>query len=208
MRFLWCMPDDLSYPEVDPNKKTALEYWSGRYGATQNYLFGKEPALSVKNHVAVLRKGKALDVAMGEGRNAVFLASKGFTVEGVDCVPKAVERANSLAQEKQVTIEAKTQNLDFFLMPLMKYDTIVMTYFKPQQRFFSEVRRGLVQGGTFLFEAYLSDHVRENPNSGIDLNECYKPGEVLGLLRDFRVLFYQELPEGKNHTVQAIVKKV
>jgi len=201
---------DEKYPEVDPNKKTSQEIWAARYGSVQGYLFGKEPVSLLKSHVGVLKKGKALDIAMGEGRNSVFLASQGFEVEGMDGSAIAIERANALAKEKGVTVSAKTQNLDFFLMPLMKYDTIVMTYFRPQSRFFSEVRRGLVAGGTFALEAYTGAHFKaQSPaNPNLDFEECYKPNEILGHLKDFHVLYYSELPQGSAHTVQLIAKKV
>lgn len=202
------MLDEPQYPEHDPNKKTAPQLWEERY-AGEGYLFGKEPCLLLKNMVSALRPGKALDIGMGEGRNTVFLAGKGFQIEGVDCSKAAVEKAKKLAAEKGVTIEAKTQNLDFFLMPLMKYDTIVMTYFRPQARFFSEIRRGLVAGGTFALEAYTVDHFKaQNPaNPLLDFEECYKPNEVLSHLKDFHVLYYKELPEGNSHLVQLIAQK-
>jgi tellurite methyltransferase len=200
---------DEKYPDVDPNKKTSQEIWNARYGSTSGYLFGKEPVSLLKTHANVLKKGRTLDIAIGEGRNAVYLASLGFDVEGTDGCAVAIERANELAKEKNVSISAKTQNLDFFLMPLMKYDTIVMAYFRPQARFFSEVRRGLVNGGTFAFESYTTEHYKSlgptNPN--LDFEECYKPNEVLGHLKDFRVLYYSELPQGSSHTVQLIAKK-
>ena len=103
---------DEKYPEVDPNKKSANEVWESRY-AVPGYLFGKEPILTLKSFVQNLKTGKVLDVAMGEGRNAVFLASNGFQVEGIDCSGKGVAKAKALADEKKVSIEAKTQNLDF-----------------------------------------------------------------------------------------------
>ena len=201
---------DEKYPEVDPNKKSAAQIWEARYNQKNDgYLFGKEPVVTLKTFVDVLRPGKAIDIAMGEGRNSVFLAQKGFQVEGVDCNAKAVERAKRLAEEKGVTIDAKSQNLDFFLMPLMKYDTILMTYFRPQARFFSEIRRGLVAGGTFLLEAYTADHFRAQatPNPNLDFEECYKPNEVLGHLKEFHVLYYKEMAEGGNHLVQCIAQK-
>jgi tellurite methyltransferase len=201
------MFDEPQYPEVDPNKKTAQVLWEERY-ASEKYLFGKEPVLSLKNYVSYLHKGKTLDVAMGEGRNSVFLAQQGFQVEGVDCSTKAIEKAKKLAEEKSVSIEAKTQNLDFFLMPLMKYDTILMTYYKPQARFFSEILRGLVAGGTFLLEAYVTEHLKHHKNPLIDFDQCYKPNEVLGHLKSFHVLFYKEVPEGDAHLVQAIARKI
>jgi len=199
--------DDFKYPEPDPNKKPAGEVWNARY-AGEKYLYGKEPVLALKNNVDFLRKGKVIDIAMGEGRNSVFLAQQGFQVEGVDCSSVGVEKAGKLAAEKGVTIEAKTQNLDFFLMPLMKYDSIIMTYFRPLPRFFSEVRRGLVHGGTFLLEAYTVEQAKAAPNPNLDFEECYKPNEVLAHLKDFHILYYKEIPDGLAHTVQLIARKV
>lgn len=198
---------DMEYPEVDPNRKSAKDLWDERY-AGDKFLFGKEPVLSLKNHLSLLRKGKAIDIGMGEGRNSVFLAQNGFTVEGVDCSWKAIEKAKVLASERGISIDAKTQNLDFFLMPLMKFDTLIMTYYRPQARFYNEIRRGLVQGGTCLIEAYTVDHKKNHPNNDlIDFDQCYKPNEVLTLLRDFHLLFYKETKEGDAHLVQAIAEK-
>ncbi len=201
------MFDEFKYAEPDPNKKPAAEIWNARYAA-ESYLYGKEPVLGLRNHVGALRKGAVLDVAMGEGRNAVFLAQNGFSVQGVDCSSAAIEKAKRLAADRNVEIDAKTQNLDFFLMPLMKFDSILMTYFKPSTRFFSEVRRGLVQGGTFFLEAYTVDQIKHSPLPNLEFEECFKPGEVLHHLKEFQVLFYKELPDGNAHTVQAIAKKV
>lgn len=200
------MFDEIKYREPDLNKRSAADVWNERY-AGESYLFGKEPSLCVRNHFQVLKKGRTLDVAMGEGRNGVFLAKQGFQVEGVDASSKGVEKAKALAAENAVSIDAKTQNLDFFLMPLMKYDTVLMTYFRPMPRFFSEIRRGLVHGGTFLLEANTVDQVRFAPNPLVEFNDCYKPNEVLGLLKEFQVLFYREIPEGNSYTVQAIALK-
>jgi len=200
--------DEIRYREPDPNKKQPNEVWNQRY-AGDGYLFGKEPVLALKSHLGVLRKGKAIEIASGEGRNAVFLAQAGFEIEGIDCSSVGIEKAKKLAAEKGVKAEFKVQNLDFFLMPLMKYDSIVMTYYRPLPRFFSEVRRGLVMGGTFLLEAYTVDHLKANPqNPNLDFEDCYKPNEVLSHLKEFHILYYDEIPEGTTHTVRVIARKV
>ena len=202
------MFDDLKYPEPDPNKKPAAVKWDERYHA-DTYLFGKEPVLLIKTYASVLRPGRLMDVGMGEGRNAVFLAGLGFKVEGIDCSARAIEKASRLAEEKKVTVEVKTQNLDFFLMPLMKFDSVVMTYLKPLPRFFSEIRRGLVAGGTVALEAYTVDHLKKNPGAAavVDFEDCYKPNEVLFALKDFHLLYYKEMEEGGSCIVQAIARK-
>lgn len=202
------MFDDIQYPEVDPNKKNAQQLWEERY-AQSGYLFGKEPTDFLKTFIQQLTKGSALDVAAGEGRNAVFLAQQGFKVEALDCSAKGIEKAKALAQEKKVTVDFKVQNLDFFLMPLMKYNTIVMAYYKPAPRFFSELKRGLSAGGTVVIEGYTTEHFKKNSQNGyLDLDQCFKPNEVLGHLKDLQVLYYKEMAEGNSHLVHAIAQKV
>ena len=51
------------------------ERWNNKY-ETENYLFGRDPIPFLTDHVDLLPKGAALDLAMGEGRNGVFLATK------------------------------------------------------------------------------------------------------------------------------------
>ena len=59
-----------------------------------------EPASFLVENLALLRRGTALDIAMGEGRNAVFLARQGFAVEGVDISPESVKKALEEAHQQ------------------------------------------------------------------------------------------------------------
>ncbi|NDG83691.1 MAG: hypothetical protein EBX52_01465 [Proteobacteria bacterium] len=66
--------------------------WDSFY-KKKNHAFGKEPVAFLKEHLRNLRKGRAFVPAMGEGRNAIFLARNGFKVDGVDLSSVAVDRA-------------------------------------------------------------------------------------------------------------------
>lgn len=199
--------DDNLYPTHDPNKKTAPQLWDERYSGP-DYLYGKEPSSFVRSYASLLKQGKLIDIATGEGRNLAYLASLGFECEGIDCSPKGIEKTKKLLEEKKVKAEARIVNLDFFLMPLMKYDSVVMTYFRPMPRFFSEIRRGLVMNGTFLLEACTVEHYKNPKNqTNLDFDQCYKENEVLKLLKDFTVLYYKEMKEGDSVIVQALAQK-
>jgi 2-polyprenyl-3-methyl-5-hydroxy-6-metoxy-1,4-benzoquinol methylase len=71
-----------------------------------------EPALFLVEHIGLLPRGLVLDVAMGEGRNAVYLAKMGFSVEGVDRSADAVQKALELAVSNGVTIRAEVADLE------------------------------------------------------------------------------------------------
>ena len=80
----------------------AREFWDKRYGAPE-YIFGTEPNRFLASQQSLFRPGdRVLDVACGEGRNSVWLASLGCDVLGVDVSPLALEKAERLATERRV----------------------------------------------------------------------------------------------------------
>ena len=66
-------------------------FWDKKY-ETESYIFGKEPVEFLREHIDLLPRGKALDIAMGEGRNAVFLAKNGFDVDCCDISESAIKK--------------------------------------------------------------------------------------------------------------------
>ena len=103
--------------------------WDERYGATE-FAYGEQPNNYLKENLNKLPLGSILFPAEGEGRNAVYLAQKGFEVTGIDFSETATQRAKQLAKDTGVNVDIKTQDLTFFIVPLMKYATIVLTHFK------------------------------------------------------------------------------
>ena len=78
--------------------------WNAKY-ASESYIAGKEPCEWLKNHSELLvKRGKALDIAAGEGRNSVFTASLGFEVVSMDISEVALAKAQRLASEQNVKI--------------------------------------------------------------------------------------------------------
>ena len=76
------------------------EKWNSKYEVDE-YITGKEPSLWLEDNADLLAKsGKALDIAGGEGRNSVFVASKGYEVTCMDISENGLRKAQALAQEK------------------------------------------------------------------------------------------------------------
>ena len=67
--------------------------WDKHYDI-EEFLFGTEPIHFLKENINLLPKGKALDLAMGEGRNGVYLATQGFDVLGLDISPLGLKKAH------------------------------------------------------------------------------------------------------------------
>jgi len=72
----------------------------------------QQPSSFLVENIDLLPKGRALDLAMGGGRNAVYLAKMGYEAEGIDISREAVDAALELARESGVHIRARIQDLE------------------------------------------------------------------------------------------------
>ena len=97
--------------------------WDSRY-AREMYIYGKGPTAFLKQKIAMVRKGKALVLAMGEGRNAVYLAQNGFDVTGVDISEVAIEKCKKLADESNTKVNTVVADLTDYDMGKAQYDLI------------------------------------------------------------------------------------
>ena len=130
-------------------------------------------------------------MAAGEGRNAVFLAQKGFEVDAVDISEKGLKKARKLAREKGVKINTFLVDLDQHPIGKERYDLIVNFYFL-RRRLIPRIKKGLKKGGKVIFETYLLEHRKLGTGGPKQAKYFLKPNELLGLFKDFRILFYRE----------------
>ena len=91
--------------------KADQKRWDKRFGRKE-FAFGEEPNPFLKKYIRLLPKGKALDIASGEGRNAVYLAQNGFDVDAVDISERGLKKAKKLARLKGVKIHTFPVDLD------------------------------------------------------------------------------------------------
>jgi 2-polyprenyl-3-methyl-5-hydroxy-6-metoxy-1,4-benzoquinol methylase len=170
--------------------KTDQKRWDKRFGRKE-FALGKEPNPFLKDHISLLPKGKALDMATGEGRNAVFLGQNGFDVDAVDISEKGLKKARKLAREKGVKVNALLVDLDHYQIEKDRYDLIANFYFL-KRRLIPKVRKGLRKGGKVIFETYLLEHRNLAAGGPKQAKYFLKPNELLRLFKDFRILFYRE----------------
>jgi tellurite methyltransferase len=161
------------------------------------------PSEFLVENISLLPRGKVLDIAMGGGRNSVYLAQKGFTVEGVDNSHEAINMANELALEKGVSIKARHIDLetDTFIQA-QAYDCIICFNYL-QRSLFPFIINGLRKNGIIVYETYIVDQAQfgrpKNPDHLLNHNE------LLELFRGFRVLRYHEGIMGEDRAVAGIV---
>lgn len=164
--------------------------WNRQHGESQGR---EEPALFLRqvfeSEHADITAGRALDIACGGGRNALFLAEKGFAVTGIDISSVALGRAEKRAVEKSLAISWRQADLENYTPEAAAYDLVVNIDYL-QRPLLPAMKAALKIGGFIIFDTYLVDqqaigHPR-NPDYLLRHNE------LLQSFRDFRVLYYRE----------------
>ena len=164
--------------------------WNQRFKGN-GFTLGKEPNPFLKKYLRCLPRGKALDVAAGEGRNAVFLAQHGFDVDAIDISEKGLKKTRRLAGETGVKVHAIQADLDMVPIEEGRYDLIANFYFL-RRSLIPRLKRGLRQGGKIIFETYTLEHRTLGVEGPKQAKYFLKPNELLRLFKDFRILFYRE----------------
>jgi len=172
------------------NLKFDQKRWDERF-KKKGFAFGKRANPFLRRHVKLFRKGKALDIASGEGRNSVFLAQHGFDVDAIDISEKGLKKAERLAKKMGVKIHTFLIDLDSYQINKDQYDLIANFYFL-KRRLIPKIKKGLKKGGKVIFETYTLE--QRTLGTGGPKHQKYflKPNELLQLFKSFRILFYRE----------------
>ncbi len=128
------------------------KFWDEMFSAKE-YFWAGEPNEFVKTHTADLKPGDAIDLAAGEGRNAVWLASQGWRVKAVDFSQVGLDKGARLASDHGVTVEFVNADATTY-QPSELVDLIVISYLQipiaPQQVVLKHAGTWLRVGGTIL----------------------------------------------------------
>jgi tellurite methyltransferase len=148
------------------------------------------PVQLLKEYISLLPRGLVLDIAMGQGRNALYLAQEGFTVGGVDSDEEAIKVCQKEAAKRGVTVKARCSDLTNYHIAPETYDVILCFYYL-QRDLIPLMKAGLKDGGYILYETFLIDqHLAFGKPRHREY--CFERNELLHLFSKFRVLFYRE----------------
>jgi tellurite methyltransferase len=148
------------------------------------------PAPFLVENVDLLTPGPVLDVAMGAGRNALYLAEQGFAVTGVDNSPEALRAAQEGARVLGVTLDALLGDLEGgYGIPAAAFQTIICFNYL-HRPLLPALRAALCPGGIIVYETYIVDQTRFGPPRNPD--HLLRYNELLDFFRDYRCLRYHE----------------
>jgi SAM-dependent methyltransferase len=156
--------------------------WDDRY-ATAEYVWTADPNIFLAAEAATLSAGRVLDLACGEGRNAVWLAEQGWDVTGVDFSEVGLDKARRLAAERGVDVTWVCADVTSWQPPAEGYDLVVVCYLQlpaDQRRQAMRVAGlALAPGGTLLVVAHDSTNLLEGTGGPSDPAVLYRPADVL-----------------------------
>ena len=180
--------------------------WDARYGESGGaLLFGTDAAPLLERVARWLpRRGRALDLACGEGQNAVWLAARGLDVTGLDVSPVAVARARALARQRGVRLAARVADLARRGPRRGWYDVVTCFHFL-DRRLVPAMAAALRPGGVVVVEVATVRNLRLHPRPG--RRYCLEVGELAGWLPGFATLLSREGLMAGHEQAQLVARK-
>ena len=184
-----------------------LNTWNQRF-AQDGYLFGEHPNQYLVQQAAHLRPGRALAVADGEGRNGVWLAEQGLTVDAFDFSPVALDKARAMAQARGVQVNGVCSDWQGFDWQPEAWDNVVAIFVQfatPAERtqLFARMHAGLKPGGTLVIQGYGYDQLRYNTGGPGKREHLYDEALLRQAFAGYEVLdlrtYEADLAEGSGH---------
>jgi len=177
--------------------------WNLRY-AEDSYRKGN-PVTSLKNWTAKIAPGKALDIACGTGRNAIYLAQAGFEVDAIDISREGLNKAQQNAEKLGLDINWIEHDLDQSYRFGTDYNLIIVMWYV-NLPLITQLCNSLVTGGYLLCEEHLkTDHKVMGPT-----NYQYRvgSGELRKTVSKLDVLKYEESIETSEEGEQIASARV
>jgi cyclopropane fatty-acyl-phospholipid synthase-like methyltransferase len=186
----------------------AREFWDQRYSAPE-YIFGTSPNLFLASRQHLFKPGdRVLDIACGEGRNSVWLASLGCTVLGMDVSPLALNKARQLAADRGVTVAWQEADVRSWQWQPDAFDAVVCIFIQfadPSQRarLFSGLQTTLKLGGKLVLQGYTPKQVEYKTGGPPQAAHMYTAAMLRDAFAGLDIVHLQEhedvLSEGTKH---------
>jgi tellurite methyltransferase len=165
-----------------------IEGWEQRY-RSGDHAAQDAPTILVVKVGDKLAPGTAIDLACGTGRNALYLAERGWSVTAVDGSPKAIELVQQRSAERGLQVHTEVADLTAPNFTLLRdaFDLVLIAYYL-QRDLFDKVKAAVRPGGVVLAIAH-------TPEPGETWNEKRAaPGELHKFFKDWEVLWEYEGP--------------
>lgn len=189
---------------VDPDERN---FWNKKFSGP-NSEFNHQPSRLLVEAIRERKPGVALDLGMGEGRNAIYLAQQGWQVTGVDLSDVGISQAKKHAARVGVNVSAVLDGLDHYDFGRNRWDLIILFYMhawyhEAKPRSTERLIDALKPGGLLVIEGFAGDE-----------KFMFQPNELLHDFGNLRVLRYEDMlgeadwaPGEKSHIIRLVAEK-
>ena len=165
------------------------EKWNQKYGVKKHLVETTPCSWLTENTELLTGTGRVLDIAMGEGRNSIYLAQLGFEVTGVDISDVGVNKAKDLAGAKNIKLHTIITDLDDYEFERESFELVLCFNFL-DRKLFPKIRKTLCPGGLVIYETFSIDFLKY---SSFKKEWVLEYGELLKEFKEYRILRYREM---------------
>jgi len=170
--------------------------WDERYAAKE-LVWGVEPNRFVAQECAGLPAGRGVDLACGEGRNAIWLAQHGWSMTAVDFSAVALDKGRQLAAAHGIEIEWVVADLADWVPEALRYDLVLLAYLQVpdpvRQTAWRRAAAAVAPGGTFLLVGHDSRNLHDGYGGPSDPSVLYTADDVVAAIGDLTVVHAGEV---------------
>lgn len=180
------------------------EYWDERFGQRSDKPL--EPESSLVDNINYFKKGSAIDIACGDGRNTIFLLENNFKVTGIDFSIKALERLERFVERLNYSVD--TQQIDLSvsggLSNIGIFDNILINHYKLSQENLADIENHISDNGILFISGFGYKHKVDNK---IRKDDLIQPTDFEILENSFELLKYVENEDDRGFLVVYIFRK-
>lgn len=180
-------------------------YWNEKFQSRGEFCLQADKRL-VEN-IDLLKTGRVLDVACGDGRNALYLLKSGFQVMGIDFSAVGLERLRNFAKGQNLSV--RTQQVDLSqsqaLEGLGEFDNVVVNHYRLKEDLLAELKNYVTKDGIVLISGFGENHITDDRIKASDL---IRKSDFAILETDFEQVKVTESMEENGFIVTYIFKRI
>ena len=167
------------------------DHWNQRYAA-EDFVWSVAPNRFLVTEVAGLNPGKALDIAAGEGRNAIWLAEQGWRVTAVDFSEVGLEKGKRRCATQNLNIDWVLTDVTQYRAPAAAYDLVLICYLHlptvQRQHVLAYAREAVAPGGVLLYIGHDLSNIEHGHGGPQDPAVLCTPQDIAADLPDFEII--------------------
>ncbi len=189
------------------------EDWNRRYTEVDS-LWSLTPNRFLVAEVAGLRPGRALDLACGEGRNAIWLAERGWHVTAVDFSDVAIAKAQRRAADEDVDVDFQVEDLLAFEPEARAFDLVLVLYLQlpaaERRSVLVTAAEAVAPGGTLLLVGHDLLNATEGVGGPSDPGVLYTPDDIVAELHGLEIekaeRVHRDVDDAERPAIDALVR--